>query len=136
MFRENKAEMTMSDISTEISKLLQSKMGLYERYRDNSISKEEYLLRKRQLTIQIEEIEARKVKIVNGIGNKEEQVKLEERLAQIIKEYKDKEEFAYEDIFQLVSKVIVRSEQDVSVVWRFKDITEDIMRYMLQQMAS
>ena len=136
MFRENKAEMTMSDISTEISKLLQSKMGLYERYRDNSISKEEYLLRKRQLTIQIEEIEARKVKIVNGIGNKEEQVKLEERLAQIIKEYKDKEEFEYEDISQLVGKVIVRSEQDVSVVWRFKDITEDIMRYMLQQMAS
>ena len=91
--------------------------------------------------MQIEELEARKVKIVNGIGNKEEQVKLEERFAQVIRGYKDKDEFAYEDIAQLVCKVIKCNRQVLSSKKRnlfsgiFRQIKSSTFAYIIPRIA-
>ena len=107
IYKENKAEMTVADADNAINKLQQTKMNLYERYRLMSISKEEYVLRKKQLTMQIEELEERKLKICNGIGDREERKLLEQKLSDLIEKYKTVSKFSDEVMNDLIDKMIV-----------------------------
>jgi len=132
IYQENKTEMTVSDADNAINKLMQTKMNMYERYRLKSISKDEYVLRKKQLTMQIEELEERKLKICNGIGDKEESKILERKLSDLIEKYKNVSVFSDEVMNDLIDKVIVYSEDRIEIKWKYQTEFEDMLLQLLE----
>ncbi len=133
--KESQTIMTAADVDAAVNKLMQSKMSLYERYRDGVITKDEYILRKQQITMQIDELESKKVQIANDIGSKEEQDQLEQKMRELIEKYKNMKEISYSDISEFASKVIVTTDVDVSVVWRFEDIGKQLIRLLEHRSA-
>lgn len=73
ILQNHKSEMTLEDVEQAIGKQKQSTIGLHERYREGKISKEGYILQKKQVTMKIEELNYKRLKIINGMGDKREQ---------------------------------------------------------------
>ena len=128
--RSNKSEMSAADIDKEIEKLKQSTTGLYEKYRDGVIDKEEYLIHKKKVSTNIEELVQNKMKILNGIGAKQEQLEWEEEIRNVIQNYKDKETYSEKDFKNLISRVDFEGEA-IKIKWKFMDHIEPVLRMML-----
>ena len=111
-------------------KLKQSTTGLYERYREGKIKKEEYLIHKKKVANSIEELSKNKMKILNGIGAKQEQLAWEDELRQVIQSYKDKETYSESDFKNLIDRVDFEGD-GIKIKWRFMDHVEPVLRMML-----
>lgn len=128
--RNNRSEMSAADIDKEIEKLKQSTTGLYERYRDGKIKKEEYLIHKKKVASRIDELGQNKMKILNGIGAKQEQLAWEDELRQVIQCYKDKETYSDGDFTNLIERVDFKGD-GIKIKWRFMDYVEPVLRMIL-----
>ncbi|SHL04575.1 Recombinase [Hespellia stercorisuis DSM 15480] len=128
--RSNKSEMSAADIDKEIEKLKQSTTGLYEKYRDGIMDKDDYLVHKKKVSTNIDELVQNKMKILNGIGAKQEQLVWEEEIRNVIQSYKDKETYSEKDFNNLISRVDFEGEA-IKIKWRFMDHIEPVLRMML-----
>ena len=85
--------------------------------------------------MQIEELEERKLKICNGIGDGEERKILEQKLSVLIERYKNVSAFSDEVMNDLIDKVIVYSEERIEIRWKYQTEFEDMLMQLLEQVA-
>ncbi|MFA9376114.1 MAG: recombinase family protein [Lachnotalea sp.] len=138
IIQNHKMEMTAEDVEKEIIKLRQSTLGLHERYKDGKIIREAYMLQKRQANMKMDELKEKKLKICNGIGDKNEQEKWEHDLSDIINKFRDKKSFTERELLELIERVEIYSEKEIKVKWRFMDFTTKATEYLIraQKIAS
>lgn len=117
-----KSEMSSADIDKEIGKLKQSTSDLYEKYRAGAFTSEEYLLQKKKVKVKIAELGERKLKILNGIGAKQEQEEWEQKLRDTFNTYKGKATFTERELSELIERVDVTVEGNLQVRWKFRDV--------------
>lgn len=127
---KNRSDMSAADIDKKIEKLKQSTTGLYERYREGKIKKEEYLIHKKKVANSIDELVQNKMKILNGIGAKQEQLAWEDKLRQVIQSYKDKETYSESDFKNLIERVDFEGN-GIKIKWQFMDNVEPVLRMMM-----
>lgn len=131
IIKKHKSDVTVGDIEMEIVRLRQSTIGLNQRYHEGQFTKEMYVLQKEKIKMQIEELQVKKLKILNGIGNKEEQDEWVKKLEDMINEYKDKVSFTDMELSALIEKVDVYSQSEFKVKWRFMDFSSKIINYFI-----
>lgn len=132
IIKNHKTEMTAGDVEKEITKLRQSTLGLHERYKDGKISRETYMLHKKQANMKTDELKEKKLKICNGIGDKNEQEKREQELSDIINKFRDKKSFTERELLELIERVEIYSEEEIKVKWRFMDFTTRATEYLIR----
>lgn len=128
---KQKSIMSPTDIDKEIEKLKQSTAGLYEKYREEKFTREEYILQKQKINAKIEELQKNKMKMINGIGAKQEQQDWEKRLQEKIFQWKDQTTFAERDLAELIERVDFVDEKNLRVRWKFMDYAVKVLRYFL-----
>jgi hypothetical protein len=138
IIKNHKTEMTAEDVEKENIKLRQSTFGLHERYKEGKFSKEAYMLQKRQANMKMDELKEKKLKICNGIGDKNEQEKWEQELSDLINKFRDKKSFTERELLELIERVEIYSEKEIKVKWRFMDFTAKATEYLIraQKIAS
>lgn len=137
--KNHKSEITSSDIDKEILKLKQSTAELYEKYRTERISREEYIVLKKKVNIKIEELGEKKFKIINGIGEKQEHEEWEQKLKDTITLYKSKSVFTVVELAELIKRVDFQFENriQIRIRWKFMDFTTKVLQYvMVEQKVS
>ncbi|RDY32010.1 recombinase family protein [Lachnotalea glycerini] len=132
IFQNHKSEMSGNEIEKEILKLKQSTIGLNQRYHEGSFTKEMYILQKDKIKIQIEELEDKKLQILNGIGDKNAQKEWEKELEEKIEKFKDRISFTESELEEVISRVDVYSQSEIRVKWRFLDFTAKATNYLLR----
>ena len=100
-----KSVMNADDIDKEIKKLKQSTIGLYEKYCKEKFTREEYFHHKHRINMNIEELEQYKMKIINGIGARQEQEDWEQQLIQKVNRWLNQTTFAEKDLKELIARV-------------------------------
>ena len=123
LIQKHKTEMTAEDVEKKIMMLRQSTLGLHERYKDGKISREAYILQKTQTNMKIDEMKEKKLKICNGIGDKNEQERWEQELSDIVIKFRDKKSFMKRELKEMIERVEIYSEKEIKVKWRFMDFT-------------
>ncbi|RDY30272.1 hypothetical protein CG710_015490 [Lachnotalea glycerini] len=132
IFQNHKPEMTGDEIEKEILKLKQSTIGLNQRYHEGNFTKEIYILQKDKIKMQIEELEEQKSKIINGIGDMDEQKEWEQELEEKIERFKDRISFTESELAELIARVDVYSQTEIRVKWRFMDFTAKATDYFVR----
>ena len=132
-----KSMMSIEDIDKEIEKLKQSTASLYEKYRNEKLTKEEYLQQKQKINMKIEELQNNKLKIMNGIGAKQDQQEWEKKLQEKILKWKNQTTFPESDLAELIERVDFVDGKHLRVRWKFMDYTVKVLKYiMAEQKAS
>ncbi|OYP37305.1 hypothetical protein CG709_05810 [Lachnotalea glycerini] len=132
IFQNHKSAMTGDEIEKEILKLKQSTISLNQRYHEGRFTKEAYILQKDKIRIQIEELEDKKLQILNGIGDKEAQKEWEKELEEKIEKFKDRISFTESELAEVISRVDVYSQTEIRVKWRFMDFTAKATDYLVR----
>ena len=70
------------------------------------------------------------MKILNGIGAKQEQLAWEDKLRQVIQSYKDKETYSESDFKNLIERVDFEGN-GIKIKWQFMDNVEPVLRMMM-----
>lgn len=107
---------------------------LYEKYRTEKISLEEYVVLKKKVNIKIEELGEKKLKIINGIGEKQEQEEWEQKLRDSITNYKNKTIFTEGELAELIKRVDFHFEDGIQIKirWKFMDFTSKVLPYVME----
>lgn len=112
--KENKAMYERS-----IKVLERTKTTLYEKYKDGRITKEEYLVEKKECDRKINEF---KEKINAAIEVKPEDYGIRKHVAELIQKYKNETELTSEIQNTFIEKINVYSEDRIQIVWKFRDV--------------
>ena len=103
------------------------KLRLYEKYTSGSITKAEYLKRKAETDAKMSENEEA---IRQGHERMQELDSehpcSDERLDAVLGEYKKSAGLTYELAHALISAIYVHGQDSIEIVWKFKDIFEDM----------
>ena len=116
---------TIRDLQKQSEQLKGVKLRLYEKYTSASITKAEYLKRKAEVDAKIAENEEA---IRQGHERMQELDSehpcSDERLDKVIGEFQKYEGLTYELAHALISVIYVHGQNDIEIVWKFKDIFE------------
>lgn len=133
--QSHKSEMTSTDIEKEILKLKQSTVDLHEKYRTEKISREEYIVLKKKTYMKIDELDEKKLKIINGIGEKQEQEEWEQKLRQTITMYKSRTVFTEGELAKIIKRVDLYFENgmQIRIRWNYMDFITKMLPYVLAE---
>ena len=116
---------TIRDLQKQSEQLKGVKLRLYEKYTSASITKAEYLKRKAEVDAKITESEEA---IRQGHERMQELDSehpcSDERLDKVVGEFQKYEGLTYELAHALISVIYVHGQNDIEIVWKFKDIFE------------
>ena len=118
---------TIRNLQKQSEQLKAVKLRLYEKYTSGSIAKSEYLKRKA-------EADAKKAENEEAIRKGHERMQeldsehpcSDERLDAVLGEYQKNEGLTYELAHALIDAIYVHGQDSVEIVWKFKDIFEDM----------
>lgn len=135
LFMESKNRMTkflnsnMADSQTTVVQLQKrveeirlKKMNLYEEYKAGDVSREEYLMKKQELSEQLTPLEANIKKAEEGIQRYDEaNTILYSDFARLVDKYKNVEALSPELADAFIEKVLVDNNHNIEVVIKFQD---------------
>ena len=75
---------------------------------------------------QIQELEEKRYKLLNGIGDMESLEQLEQDIAKTIGQYKNVPVMKYSDLSAFVEKIYVYKDKSMRVVFKFADVVERV----------
>lgn len=103
-----------------IELLYTTKTGLYEKYKDGVLGKEEYLSQRKEVDKKIEEYESmiRQCEIEKENGQMQEF----SRVSELVHQYMESSELTQELQDAFIEKVIVYSKDRIKIVWKFEDV--------------
>lgn len=118
---------TIRDLQKQSEQLKALKLRLYEKYTSGNITKAEYLKRKA-------ETDAKMVENEEAIRQGHERMQeldsehpcSDEKLDKVLGEYQKGEGLTYELAHALISAIYVHGRDSIEIVWKFKDIFEDM----------
>ena len=116
---------TIRDLQKQSEQLKAVKLRLYEKYTSGSITKAEYLKRK-------SETDAKMVENEEAIRQGHERMQeldsehpcSDERLDKVVGDFQKCEGLTYELAHALISVICVHGQNNIEIVWKFKDIFE------------
>lgn len=116
---------TIRDLQKQSEQLKGVKLRLYEKYTLTSITKAEYLKRKAEVDAKIAENEEA---IRQGHERMQEldseHLCSDERLDKVVGDFQKCEGLTYELAHALISVIYVHGQNNIEIVWKFKDIFE------------
>ena len=117
---------TIRDLQKQSEQLKAVKLRLYEKYTSGSITKAEYLKRKAETDTKMSENEEA---IRQGHERMQELDSehpcSDERLDKVVGDFQKCEGLTYELAHALISVIYVHGQNNIEIVWKFKDIFED-----------
>ena len=118
---------TIRNLQKQSEQLKAVKLRLYEKYTSGSIAKAEYLKRKAEADAKMAENEEAIRKGHERMQELDsEHPCSDERLDEVLGEYQKNEELTYELAHALIDAIYVHGQDSVEIVWKFKDIFEDM----------
>ena len=116
---------TIRDLQKQSEQLKGVKLRLYEKYTSACITKAEYLKRKTEVDAKISENEEA---IRQGHERMQELDSehpcSDERLDQVVSDYRKSEGLTYELAHAMISAIYVHGQDSIEIVWKFNDIFE------------
>lgn len=122
----NKQVLSINNLENSVEVLKRRKVTMHESYRNGVITKEEFLLQKNMVNQQIQELEEKRYKLLNGIGDMESLEQLEQDIAKTIGQYKNVPVMKYSDLSAFVDKIYVYKDKSMRVVFKFADVFERV----------
>ena len=118
---------TIRNLQKQSEQLKAVKLRLYEKYTSGSIAKSEYLKRKAEADAKMAENEEAIRKGHERMQELDsEHPCSDERLDAVLGEYQKNEGLTYELAHALIDAIYVHGQDSVEIVWKFKDIFEDM----------
>lgn len=118
---------TIRNLQKQSEQLKAVKLRLYEKYTSGSIAKAEYLKRKAEADAKMAENEEAIRKGHERMQELDsEHPCSDERLDAVLGEYQKNEGLTYELAHALIDAIYVHGQDSVEIVWKFKDIFEDM----------
>ena len=118
---------TIRNLQKQSEQLNAVKLRLYEKYTSGSIAKSEYLKRKAEADAKMAENEEAIRKGHERMQELDsEHPCSDERLDAVLGEYQKNEGLTYELAHALIDAIYVHGQDSVEIVWKFKDIFEDM----------
>ena len=118
---------TIRNLQKQSEQLKAVKLRLYEKYTSGSIAKAEYLKRKAEADTKMAENEEAIRKGHERMQELDsEHPCSDERLDAVLGEYQKNEGLTYELAHALIDAIYVHGQDSVEIVWKFKDIFEDM----------
>ena len=118
---------TIRNLQKQSEQLKAVKLRLYEKYTSGSIAKAEYLKRKAEADAKMAENEEAIRKGHERMQELDsEHPCSDERLDEVLGEYQKNEGLTYELAHALIDAIYVHGQDSVEIVWKFKDIFEDM----------
>ena len=118
---------TIRNLQKQSEQLKAVKLRLYEKYTSGSIAKAEYLKRKAEADAKMAENEEAIRKGHERMQELDsEHPCSDERLDEVLGEYQKNEGLTYELAHALIDAIYVHGQDSVEIVWKFKDIFEDV----------
>ncbi len=119
-----KNELELKKLETQVKKIKNENLALYEQFKNNEICKEKFVVRKTERNKLAEEVNA-KIKIIE-ISEKDNL--LEESLNKIPEVITNNDiivdELSFELVDVLVDCIYVYSNDNIEIVWKYKDLYE------------
>lgn len=122
----HKQVFSLNNLESSVEVLKRRKVAMHESYRSGVITKEEFLLQKNMVNQQIQELEEKRYKLLNGIGDMESLEQLEQDIAKTIEQYKNVPVMKYSDLSAFVDKIYVYKDKSMRVVFKFADVFERV----------
>lgn len=119
----------VTNLRNKIHKISNQKMELYERYKFEKLSKEEYIKRKEELSKQTDMLENEILGLEESISRHEEENSiLNSEYAQLVEQFRGETKLTPELTDAFIEKALVDRIHTIKIVFKFKDTMEGLIR--------
>lgn len=107
-------------LTKNIAALKKTWMPLYEQYRDGSLSREDFLAKKKEYDVEVAKLEQRLDELQSSKNEQDERSRQEQKHASQLMCYAEQMELTEEIKENLIDKVKVYSNNRIEIYWKFE----------------
>jgi DNA invertase Pin-like site-specific DNA recombinase len=126
---KNSLDKQMSIMQTEIKRLTNLKVALFESYTDKLLTEDEYIYSKDRYAKQIDETKAQLERLQEESVKQSETLTPQNKWLQAFKRFTNNNELSFEMVNTLINHVIVHSDSEFDFIWNFKSDYEALSEY-------